>query len=389
MNSGILNGLTCQVCGEEALRETGGFGALVRVASDSTPWPAGGRLCVCEACGLVQKVVDDRWLAEITEIYRRYALYHQADGAEQPIFSGTGPARPRSALLAELVGRTVPLADDIAMLDCGCGNGDALCAFAALHPGWSLHGHDVRDAARKRLKDIPNFKGLFTGDIAKVSGKFGLITLIHALEHILDPVATLRRLRGLLAPQGVLFVQVPDCGVNAYDLVITDHLSHFTIQGLPRLMERAGFSTTFLSDCVLPKELTWIGVAAQERATTFGAQADAGSSARVERQLAWLRAQADAAAVCADSSAKFGIFGTSISATWLAGAMGDRVAFFVDEDPGRVGRSHMGRPIVSPQGAPVGSDIYIPLLTGVAKQVAARIGALGLRCHTPPEFDPI
>ena len=35
-----------------------------RITSDCRPWPAGGRLCACQGCGSVQKLVDDAWNRE-------------------------------------------------------------------------------------------------------------------------------------------------------------------------------------------------------------------------------------------------------------------------------------------------------------------------------------
>ena len=92
----------CRLCGMAALHELEGFRALARVTSDCKPWPAGGRLTVCTACGTVQKLPDAEWLAEIAAIYGAYTIYHQSDGAEQPIFSGEqGAPQPRSARLAD------------------------------------------------------------------------------------------------------------------------------------------------------------------------------------------------------------------------------------------------------------------------------------------------
>ena len=54
------------------------------------------------------------------------------------------------------------------------------------------------------------------------------------------------------------------------------------------------------------------------------------------------------------------------------GALADRVSFFVDEDPKRIGRQCAGKPIYSPQEAPRGSTVFVPLAPGIAAKVAAR-----------------
>jgi hypothetical protein len=69
----------------------------------------------------------------------------------------------------------------------------------------------------------------------------------------------------------------------------------------------------------------------------------------------------------------FGLFGTSIAATWLDAQLGGTAGFFVDEDPGRVGRSHLGRPILAPPSIPRGAGVYVALPQSIAVRVAARI----------------
>jgi hypothetical protein len=79
----------------------------------------------------------------------------------------------------------------------------------------------------------------------------------------------------------------------------------------------------------------------------------------------------------------FGIFGTSVAATWLAGDLGDAVEFFVDEDPARQGRRHLGRPIYAPQQVPKGASVYLAFVAQVSSAIAQRLGALPIRFASP------
>src|SRR5262245_27538126 len=104
MNPSALAGHDCRLCGSASLHEVDRFSELKRVTSDSRPWGAGGRLAVCLACGAVQKPVEPDWLDEIGRIYKSYAIYHQAGGQEQPIFTGSGAApEPRSLSLVKFL----------------------------------------------------------------------------------------------------------------------------------------------------------------------------------------------------------------------------------------------------------------------------------------------
>jgi SAM-dependent methyltransferase len=375
----------CRICGAMALEEILDFAALPRVTSDSKPFPAGGRLTVCNTCGAMQKLADPVWLGEIARIYGEFEIYHQSGGAEQPIYDLAGNGgTPRSVKLVEYLATTLALADRGDVLDFGCGNGAALATFAASRPGWRLFGSELNDRSLTALRRLPSFAALFTCPPGEIAAQFTLITLIHSLEHLITPIATLVELSKRLEPEGHLFVQVPDCRRTPYDLLVADHLLHFTLDTLKLAGERAGYRTVALSDGVVSKELSWIGRVASPAPSPCSDIEGRPATALAYHHVAWLQQQAAAAQKLAARSPRFGVFGTSISGTWLYGILGDRVAFFVDEDPGRINRRHMGLPILAPTDIPADADVFIPLIPEIAAAVKRRLGTPAVRFHTPP-----
>jgi hypothetical protein len=87
------------------------------------------------------------------------------------------------------------------------------------------------------------------------------------------------------------------------------------------------------------------------------------------------------------TSAHFGLFGSSIAATWLTGILGERVEFFVEEDANRIGRTHLGRPILRPAEVPSGSVVYTPLAPHIAARIAARLAST-ITLKLPPPLQP-
>jgi ADP-heptose:LPS heptosyltransferase/glycosyltransferase involved in cell wall biosynthesis len=61
----------------------------------------------------------------------------------------------------------------------------------------------------------------------KPSERFRLITLIHVLEHLYDPVEALRKLRRMVTEDGRIFIRIPDHTVPGYERDLTAH--HYTI----------------------------------------------------------------------------------------------------------------------------------------------------------------
>ena len=90
------------------------------------------------------------------------------------------------------------------LLDIGCGDGSFL--LAAQNNGWQVQGTEFNPQPARQ-------KGLVVvTDISEIptTAQFDCITLWHSLEHLSDPVNTLRSLRSRLSPTGVLLISVPD-----------------------------------------------------------------------------------------------------------------------------------------------------------------------------------
>ncbi|HLG83120.1 MAG TPA: class I SAM-dependent methyltransferase [Bradyrhizobium sp.] len=374
----------CKVCAEGRLETIGSFAELPRVTSDCKPWPAGGALSCCEACGAVQKLADAAWFEDIARIYKAYQIYELSAGAEQVIFSEAGVAQPRSGALVDFIVQNAGAAEAGKLIDIGCGNGSALKNLSRAMPRWRLYGSELSDAAKPALQKLPNFVELYTTPAREIPERFDILTMIHALEHMPDPLGSLHDAAHLLNDDGRLFVEIPNVLTSPFDLLIADHLLHFSPAHLAHLASRAGFAVAILRDDLLPKEITMLarrGGALRERPSPERTRA------AVQANLAWLVAVLAAARRVAASAETFGIFGTSISGMWLYGALRERVSFFVDEDASRVGGSFEGVPILSPEQAPAGATVFVPLHPDVARRVAGRHAGSPAIYVEPPRFD--
>ncbi len=133
------------------------------------------------------------------------------------------------------------------VLDVGCGTGDFL--FHLQQKGYQCQGIELSRAARSLSKE----KGLRVheklSDLASVP-TFDIITLWHVLEHLADPMATLVQLKGMLKPNGLLVIAVPDreswdakhYGSKWAAWDVPRHLSHFRRHDILSALKRAGFT---------------------------------------------------------------------------------------------------------------------------------------------------
>ncbi len=380
---------SCHFCGTGGLRMLAEYAKLHRVTSDCKPWPPGGGLGFCGHCGGAQAIMDKAWHDDAAKIYAAYTPYFQSDGVEQSVFdANSGAAVTRSQRLVQRVAVAASLAPNGRLLDIGCGNGALLRAFGASFKSWRMAGLEVHEHLRSVIEGIHGVEKLYTCSLAEVPGKFPLISLIHVLEHVPFPGKFLSEIREKLEPGGQLLIQVPDCAQNPFMFLVADHSSHFFLPVLTSVVEKAGFEIVVAANDWVAKELTVVArrienVSAKTQASLFGSS-DIGI---LKHSLEWL-GELVTQSVSLSKVKPFGLFGTSIAASWLVGELNGEVDFFVDEDPNRQGKTYFNKPVYAPQNAPESSDVFIALPSQVAEGIRARMQKLGVkaRFHAPKHF---
>jgi SAM-dependent methyltransferase len=135
------------------------------------------------------------------------------------------------------------------LLDFGCGGGAYLDRMNKL--GWQVTGLDTSPVAVARIRRDRGLQAL-VGSLPHPQlerGSFDVITMWHSLEHVHEPLEVLKAAHALLSPGGKLLVAVPNIdslafrwfGMAWYALDLPRHLTHFSPQTLPLMLERAGF----------------------------------------------------------------------------------------------------------------------------------------------------
>lgn len=67
---------------------------------------------------------------------------------------------------------------------------------------------------------------LFKND--EINEQFDIITLFHVLEHLHDPISTLKQLKRLLKPNGKIIIEVPSSNDALLTLYESDEFAKFT-----------------------------------------------------------------------------------------------------------------------------------------------------------------
>lgn len=152
------------------------------------------------------------------------------------------------------------------LLDVGCSTGLFLNNMRRF-VGWTLHGVEISPHAVELARRLPGVT-VFTGTLEEAvypAGMFDAVTLWDVFEHLHDPAATLREIRRVLRPDGVLVVRVPN--LSSWDarlfgrawagLDAPRHLYLFDRETLPRILEANGFRIGRL-DCAMGSYPTFL-----------------------------------------------------------------------------------------------------------------------------------
>ncbi len=146
--------------------------------------------------------------------------------------------------IRQIVDEVVGHRDGLRWLDFGCGNG-GLVRYLNSNKKVQACGFDsgaIVSVARQQGIPI-----MSEGQLGEQDGNFDVVTAIEVLEHIPEPLVTLRQIRKLLRPGGLLFLTTGNARpfankLTRWSYVIPDvHVSYFEPMTLELAMRNSGF----------------------------------------------------------------------------------------------------------------------------------------------------
>lgn len=370
--------MKCCACGGEKCELVYHYPAPA-ITSLSTILEVDTRVYICSTCGHMQS--DD--LPDVQKFYdTEYQISLTSEDADQLYDVVDGVPVYRTQYQAGLIVDFVDLPNGASVLDYGAAKAKSLYRLCERRSDISPHVFDVSEDYRPYWQSwVPKEQQATYSAPTEWNGRFDLITAHFVLEHVREPVEIFSDIARLLSPTGRFFFSVPDVLGNPADMIVVDHLNHFTQTSLPVALDRAGMKIEQIDTSRLRGAFVVVAVLKQvddkvQPPTQLEIEAEIKSLN--ECCQSWHAAEKFVAAAQARSAGKnVAIYGAGVYGTFVYSrvrSIGGPICF-VDRNPHVHGRDHLGVPVIPPEAIPVNTDIlYVALNPAIARKAMADMG---------------
>jgi SAM-dependent methyltransferase len=229
----------CPICGESGTRQL--YQQTFSQMSEAVPIK-GYDVVVCHACGFgyADNLPTQGQLDVYYKEMSKYENKHQAGKVSEA-------ALANYQKIAESFGTFLPRTE-ARIADIGCATGGLLSAFQ--RNGYvNLQGIDPSPSCARTAMELYGIPVLICSlfDLEPLEKPFDVLVFSSVMEHLLDLAGALSRMRNLLAPAGLMFIEVPDtvnfaAWISApFQQFSVEHVNFFSPMSLSNLMRRHSF----------------------------------------------------------------------------------------------------------------------------------------------------
>lgn len=204
----------------------------------------------CTHCGLIRtnpRPTIETMGAYYPDDYGPYISTKISDGGDNPIRK-PGIFHPLLSRIVRFNTTVLPEMKPGSMLEIGCASGSFLAEMASA--GWKVRGIEFSPKAAAAAQEAG--LDVYSGSVDSApepEQPYDLIVGWMVVEHLHEPLDSLKKLLRWTEPGGWLAISLPDAGAiefrlfkaSGYALQLPNHLYHFTPRTIAMLLEKAGW----------------------------------------------------------------------------------------------------------------------------------------------------
>jgi len=212
----------------------------------------------CKLCSLGYAYEDDNKIKNAYKRYYQNEYWHSREGKKNVYGNIIGQLIRTSGLKIIRFFRIYPLmaishheiikkySEKKRLLEIGPGLGYTLRYFHS--KGFQVKAIEPDKVNASRINKYFGKMICANGDSEKIriKDKFDIIYMCHSLEHIVSPLAFLKKIRDNMEKDSIIFVEVPNCEnkkmMHSSAVENETHVYHYTKKSLKSVFEKSGFT---------------------------------------------------------------------------------------------------------------------------------------------------
>lgn len=267
------------------------------------------------------------------------------------------------------------------VLDYGCAKAAMPRQLLAIQPSLQMHLFDVSEMYKSHWAQfLAPDRWAVHQTPPSWHGSFDLVTSYFALEHIDEPVSSMKAVADLLTNEGAFYGIVPDTVGNVADFIVIDHVNHFTVASLHFALKKAGFAEIHIDHQAHRGALVFV---ARKHGDSPLTAPDLDSALHDAYHLAsYWSGLSERLAQSTQPDVPAAIYGSGFYGAFIASALGDAASLrcFLDASPYQQGKTLKGLPVLAPQDLPADIELlYIGLNPVIAKETVTQMSWLAQR----------
>ena len=270
------------------------------------------------------------------------------------------------------------------ILDYGCAKSSTMRALSKLDLDYEIFLFDVSDRYRPFWDKFVPINNYATYDLPDYwQDSFDVVTSFFSLEHIERPQDALGNTMRLLRDGGILYGIVPNFLSNSADLIVVDHVNHFSPLSLYQLLNNNGFHNIEIDDISHKGAIVFSAQKSDSknnRSVITTNSLDASSIVDKAQEIGQFWQHAGEKVIDfekgLDDDAKLAVYGAGFYGFFIMSCLSGRfkINYILDQNPFMHGRKIGGAIVIDPASLP--ADIHT-LLVGLnpshAKQIIQEV----------------